>query len=177
MMIEQDNKLIDKFLKENGLRDEGVLDEKDFQEWLKFRDENGDFDDDAFTKWEIEQDLKKFNEFIKNKSYPSFNEVMKIIEEDREDVIHMFAEYGEKNHQCMNNIFENPLDKEIVRNNGKKINKRGGKTAMVWNFYTLAILKHRSKQPDMEREDIISVHDNFKDAVSKYWDGVGDWRH
>ena len=92
----------------------------------------------------------------------------------------MFAEYGKDNHKWMKDIYENILEKEIVKKNGELINERGDKTTMVYNYYTiLSVVNHflRKAKRKMIEDDIIFIQYNFKDIISSYWDGIGDWRH
>ena len=94
--------------------------------------------------------------------------------------VDMFAGYGKDNHKWMKEIYENILEKEIVKKNGGLINERGEKTAMVYNYYTiLSVVNHflgKAKRK-MKEDNIIFVQYNFKDIISRYWDGIGDWRH
>ena len=126
----------------------------------------------------MERDKKFFQKFIEKNPYPTYNEVMNIIQKDKDDYLFMFAEYGEPNHQWMKEIYENALDKETVKKNGKMIYDRGGGQAMLWNYYTLlAIVNQRLSKSQMKYDDKVFISYNFKDIISQYWDGVGDWRH
>ena len=126
----------------------------------------------------MERDKQFFQKFIEKNPYPTYNEVMNIIQKDKDDYLFMFAEYGEPNHQWMKEIYENALDKETVKKNGKMIYDRGGGQAMLWNYYTLlAIVNQRLSKSQMKYDDKVFISYNFKDIISQYWDGVGDWRH
>lgn len=125
----------------------------------------------------MERDKKFFDQFIQKHPYPSYNEVMSIIENDN-DFFHMCSEYGEPNHQWMKEIYEKPTDKITVRKNGKMISDRGGKQAMVWNYYVLnAVVNHYVDKSQMIRDDAVFIIYNFKDLISTYWDGIGEWQH
>ena len=70
--------------------------------------------------------------------------------------------------------------KKSLKKNGELINERGDKTAMVYNYYTiLSVVNHflRKAKRKMKEDDIIFIQYNFKDIISSYWDGIGDWRH
>ena len=126
----------------------------------------------------MERDKKFFQNFIEKYPYPTYNEVMNIIQKDKDDYLFMFAEYCEPNHQWMKEIYENPLDKETVKKNGKMINERGGKQAMVWNYYTLvAVVDQHLLKSQLNRDDKIYIIYNFKDIISQYWNGIGEWQH
>ena len=88
----------------------------------------------------------------------------------------MLAEYGMENHQCMKEIYENALDKEVVKSNGEKINEKRDKVAMVWNYYTLlAVVNHLLDKNKFKSDDAIFINYNFRKLVSRYWNGVGAW--
>ena len=135
---------------------------------------------------ELERDRKKLRNFTKNNPYPSYKEVMTLIVNeskrdsafDKNEIMMMLSEYGEDNHDWMKEIYENVLEKKIVKANGERINNKGGKVAMVWNYYTLLIvLIHFLKQNKLKEDDEILIHYNYKDCISSYWNGIGDWRH
>ena len=127
------------------------------------------------------RDRTFFMNFIIENPYPKYEEVIKIIKnEDHRMYVDMFAEYGRDNHKWMKDIYENILEKEIVKRNGELINERGDKTAMIYNYYTiLSVVNHflRKAKPKMKQDDIILIQYNFKDIISSYWNGIGDWRH
>ena len=119
--------------------------------------------------------------FIIENPYPKYDEVIKIIKnEDHRMYLDLFAEYGRPNHQWMKEIYENMLDKDIVKKNGELINERGDGQAMIYNFYTLlSVVNHflRKAKHKMKEDDIVFLQYNFKDMLSSYWDGVGVWSH
>ena len=128
---------------------------------------------------ELERDRNKLRKFISKNPYPKYGEVIEIINNgNREMYMDMFAEYGQENHTWIKEIYENVLDKDIVKRNGELINERGDKTAMVWNYYSLlTVVAHFLKKANMKDEDKTFIYYNFKSLVSCYWNGVGDWRH
>ena len=76
----------------------------------------------------------------------------------------------------MNIYWKNKLLEKMV----ELINERGDKTAMVYNYYTiLSVVNHflRKAKRRMEEDDIIFIQYKFKDIISSYGDGIGDWRH
>ena len=131
------------------------------------------------TDKELEKQKDKLRKFIIKNPYPKYGEVIEIINNGNHAMyLDMFAEYGQENHKWIKEIYENVLDKDIVKRNGELINERGEKTAMVWNYYSLlTVVVHFLKKQNMKDEDAIFIHYNFKSLVSSYWHGVGDWRH
>ena len=92
------------------------------------------------TEKELEQDRKIILSFIKDNPYPSYEQVIEIIKNEKtmEDIYpDMFAEYGEQNHQWIKEIYENIVKEELVKHKGNSINERGGMTTLHFNYYTL----------------------------------------
>ena len=92
----------------------------------------------------------------------------------------MFTEDGKDNHKWMKDMYENILEKEVVKKIGELINEGGDKTAMVYNYYTiLSVVNHflRKAKHKMSHDDIVFVQYYCKDIICSYWDGIGDWRH
>ena len=62
------------------------------------------------------RDKTFFMKFVIENPYPKYEEVIKIIKnEDHRMYVDMFAEYGKKNHKWMKEMYENILEKEIVK--------------------------------------------------------------
>ena len=65
---------------------------------------------------ELERDRNKLRQFISKNPYPKYGEVMEIINNGNQDMyINMYAEYGQENHKLIKEIYENVLDKELVK--------------------------------------------------------------
>ena len=77
----------------------------------------------------------------------------------------------------MKEIYQNIMDKEIVKQNGEFIYKRGSFFTMQMSYYTfIAIIKWFLQKSKMNENDKMFIHDNMKDLLSSYWNGVGEWR-
>ena len=85
---------------------------------------------------ELERDRNKLRNFISKNPYPKYREVITIIKGNQDMYMNMYAEYGQENHTLIKEIYENVLDKELVKRNGELM-ERGDETAMVWNYYLL----------------------------------------
>jgi len=85
---------------------------------------------------DIENELKVENELIKQYvkvyPYPEFKEISNILHNNI-DFLDMYAEYGLLNHIYCKIIYENPIDKELIIEMGKKIFERGGIQALTMN--------------------------------------------
>ena len=127
---------------------------------------------------ELERDRNKLRNFISKNPYPKYREVITIIKENQVMSINMYAEYGQENPTLIKEIYENVLNKELVKRNGELIRERGDETAMVWNYYSLlSVVSHVLKKANIKDEDKTFIYHNFKSLVSCYWNGVGDWKH
>ena len=112
---------------------------------------------------ELERDRNKLRQFISKNPYPKYGEVITIIKGNQDMYMNMYAEYGQENHTLIKEIYENVLDKELVKRNGELM-ERGDETAMVWNYYLLlTVVAHfLKKKTKMKDEDKIFIHYNFK---------------
>ena len=135
----------------------------------------------GYTEDERQKDVKKMKQFIENNPYPEYDKVIDIIRKDkifRKEFMDMSSEYGTHNHQWMKEIYENIMDKEIVKQNGEFIYKRGNFFTMQMNYYTfIAVIKWFLQKSNMNENDKMFIHYNMKDLLSSYWNGVGEWRY
>ena len=136
---------------------------------------------------ETEKTVKKVKSFIKNNPYPKYEEVIETlnsiaravpIDNLKQEVFNMISEYGRENHKWMKEIYENIMDEEVIKENGKKINNRGGKVAMVENYYVIVyILGDKTDELKMKHDDVVEILYPIKTQVSECWHGIGDWKH
>ena len=130
---------------------------------------------------EKQEDILKAKKFIENNPYPKYDKVINIMKNDgilKNDFMDMFSEYGTPNHEWMKEIYENILDKNIVRKNGEMIYKRGNLFTMQMNYYTfICVVKYFLEKSNLDEDEQMFIHYNFKDLLSNYWDGIGGWRH
>ena len=121
-----------------------------------------------------EEEMKYTNDFLATNKYPKFKVVNKIIGDD----IMMMAEYGEFNHEMLNEIWNNFSDKDLIKRLGHKINNRGGFQAMEQNYYALlAVLRKMLKESKLDNEYKMVIWGCVKIEVSSNWNGVGNWRN
>ena len=100
---------------------------------------------------ELERDRNKLRNFISKNPYPKYREVITIIKGNQDMYMNMYAEYGQENHTLIKEIYENVLDKELVKRNGELM-ERGDETAMVWNYFLLlTVVAHFLKKTKNER--------------------------
>lgn len=66
-------------------------------------------------------------DFIKSHPYPTYSEMVKKLD----DRIDLYAEYGKMQHAWCKTIYENPMNKDLIVELGKKIYRLGGMQALV----------------------------------------------
>jgi len=76
-------------------------------------------------------------EFVKVTPYPNYEEML----EKLNIYIDLWAEYGEQHHICCKIIYENPTNKKLIVEMGKKIYEMGGLQALSANH---SIIKYFS---------------------------------
>ena len=135
----------------------------------------------------IEDTITKVKWFINNNPYPKYEEVVEILisiareancEYSRKSAFNMISEYGRPNHDWMQEIYNNIMDEQIIKENGKKINDRGDKLAMVNNYYVLLhIIDYKIHKLEVKCDATVDILYPMKTQVSQCWDGIGEWRH
>ena len=67
-------------------------------------------------------------------------------------------------------IYENILDKEIVKEYGRTLNQRGGFQSMMLSHYLLAgYIRLNNPNGELEHSPL-RLHE-------QWWDGIGEWKH
>ena len=133
---------------------------------------------------------KIVKKFIQNNRYPEYNDIVKMLKknfnkyresDDKEFAIHylnLFSEYGQPNHEWMKEIYENIMNRKLIKTNGEKIYNRGGALVMQSNYYTLIeILKDMFEDKGMKHDERVEILYPIKEKISECWNGVGEWRH
>lgn len=68
-------------------------------------------------------------EFVKITPYPNYEEMLEKLDNN----IELWSEYGEQHHICCKLIYENPSNKNLIIEMGKKIYEMGGMQALSSN--------------------------------------------
>ena len=104
-------------------------------------------------------------EFVKVTPYPNYEEML----EKLNNYIDLWAEYGEQHHICCKIIYENPRNKNLIVEMGKKIYEMGGMQALSANH---TIIKYLSPYWNSTNKIIKSqggiIQEYFQD-VSSDW--------
>lgn len=104
-------------------------------------------------------------EFVKVIPYPNYEEML----EKLDNHIELWSEYGKQNHICCKIIYENPRNKKLIVEIGKKIYQMGGMQALSANH---TIIKHFS--PYWKSTNIIIkmqgriIEEYFQDVSSEW---------
>ena len=135
----------------------------------------------------MENVIDKVKSFIKNNPYPNYEEVMELLitharetksEYARRETLNMISEYGRHNHEWMKEIYENIMDEKLIKENGEKINERGDKLAMVYNFDVLCyVLCYKTDRLKIKCNAVVDIYYPIKTQISECWHGIGEWRH
>jgi|SRR6185437_1555034 len=107
---------------------------------------------------------KQIQYLILHPTDPNYKEIM----------IDLYSEYGEFNHECCKVIFQNlrNSDRSIVKEQGAKIGKRGGLTAMQNNYYVLFKYWSANIGSETTVEEKLLVRELQND-----WDGICGWQN
>jgi hypothetical protein len=75
-------------------------------------------------------------EFVKVTPYPNYEEMLEKLDKH----IDLLSEYGIKNHICCKTIYENPTNKNLIIEMGKKIYEMGGIQSLSANHTIIKYL-------------------------------------
>lgn len=104
-------------------------------------------------------------EFVKVTPYPNYEEMLEKLDNN----IELWCEYGKQHHICCKIIYENPRNKNLIVEMGKKIYEMGGMQALSANH---TIIKYFS--PYWNSTNIIIkmqgriIEEYFQDVSSEW---------
>ena len=119
----------------------------------------------------VEKEIEIMQEVLERNVYPDHEDVVEPIA----DVFDWAAEYGEENHECMEAIWCNNTDRDLIERMGEKINNRGGFQAMQANYYTLLHV-FRTLYTNVEDPKVLIAWSRLNFLINVAWHGVGEWR-
>jgi len=126
------------------------------------------FNDSEMEDKEIEITL----DVLLRYEYPDYEDVEEMIR----NMIDLWAEYGDENRECMERIWNNIVDRDLIQTMGEKINKRGGFQAMQANYYTLLHVFRTLHKKQLNDPNVLIAWRRMKFLINVAWHGVGDWR-
>ncbi len=111
-----------------------------------------------------------FQSFIASHPFPSYEEVIRIIEGHPDPALSMamYAEYGRPHHEALKKAYEAGMSREAIRKAGEAIYALGGMQAMQMNYYAFAAASPFRFANDFE------TYYGYQ-HLQYGWDGVGDW--
>ena len=125
-----------------------------------------------FNESEMEdKEIESTQEVLERNVYPSYEDVVDLIG----DFLDWSAEYGVENHECMEAIWCNITDRDVIERMGEKTHKRGGFQAMQANYYTLLHV-FRTLYTNLEDPKVLIAWSRMKFLITVAWHGVGEWR-
>ena len=144
---------------------------------LDFTNESGEFDEDKFEKWEVEQERKEILKFIEENTIPEVendeNFWMNLMNKfSKKHKVNGLVLYGYMNFDIIIKMYKNLTDKTIIRKCGKKLNKsNNGNTGFECMMVHLSFLSE------------LLIHMNANSKISSvirvievWWDGIGKWQ-
>ena len=113
----------------------------------------------------IQVDDEMIIEFVKATPYPNYEEML----EKLDNHIDLWSEYGIQNHICCKIIYENPTNKNLIVEMGKKIYKMGGMQALSANHTIIKYLSPYWKSANIIiKSQGVIIQEYFQD-VSSDW--------
>ena len=132
---------------------------------------------------ESEMEDKKIEitlEVLLRYEYPDHEDVIEMIENIPEEFVEIsewLDEYSFENHECMERIWNNIVDRDLIQTMGEEINKRGGFVAMQANYYILLHVFRTFYGDKIDKDPrILIAWRKMKFLINVAWHGVGDWR-
>ena len=126
------------------------------------------FNDSEMEDKEIEITL----EVLLRYEYPDYEDVEEMIR----NMIDLWAEYGDENHECMERIWNSIVDRDLIQTMGEKINKRGGFQAMQATYYTLLHVFRTLHKKQLNDPRVLIAWSRMKFLINVAWHEIGQWR-
>ena len=112
--------------------------------------------------------------------YPDYEDVREMIENIPESLLEhceWLDEHSFENHECMDRIWNNIVDRDLIQTMGEEINKRGGFVAMQANYYILLHVFRTFYGDKIDKDPCILIAwRKMKFLINVAWNGVGEWR-
>jgi len=127
---------------------------------------------DASIEENIRVENELIKEYVKAYPYPEFKEISNILQENickNIVFLDMCAEYGLSNHICCKRIYENPIDKELIIEMGKKIFERGGIQALTMNHNVIKYVLSYRQSTNIIIRGQGSIIDHYFQEVCEEW--------
>ena len=113
-------------------------------------------------------------QFINQYKYPSYDEVQKIITNDKSiyNKISLLSEYGEFQHQMITNMYNNLYDQAGLRLFAERLSSVGDLNTLRQCFYVIiAVLR------SFNAKDNIDMLINIRELIKTSFEGLHDWEN
>ena len=120
----------------------------------------------------VDEEIQITMDGLRRYEYPEYEEVEEMIE----NMLELWAEYGEENHECMEAIWNNIFDRDVIETMGEKINKRGGFQAMQATYYTMLHAFRTLHKNNLKDPRVLIAWSRMKFSINVAWDSIGEWR-
>ena len=133
-----------------------------------------------FNESEIEDKKIEITlEVLLRHDYPDHEDVIEMIENIPEEFVEIsewLGEYSFENHECMERIWNNIVDRDLIQTMGEQINERGGFVSMQGCYYILLHVFRTLHKKQLNEPRVLIAWSKMKFLINVAWDGVGDWR-
>ena len=123
----------------------------------------------AFYDSDDDYEENMLREFVEENPFPTYLEMLERIKADLPHSLEVIAEYGEENHNCLRKMYESCFDKNVCREQGKIIYRRGGMEAMYQNYSAI-------RNYGITRQCENMIIRCYPCIIKCHWDGIGEWR-
>ena len=123
----------------------------------------------------MEQEKNQIFDFIKNNPYPDIDGYTKIILNMSQKNSGSFFCIGSSDYNIVKTIYENILDKKVIRRIGCKLHNKGGMEDMVRCHQLLEeIISFNFNKNNENKYDSMIIL-SLSRGLEMDWNGIGDW--
>jgi hypothetical protein len=113
----------------------------------------------------IQVDDEMIIEFVKVTPYPNYEEMLEKLDKHTD----LLSKYGIKNHICCKTIYENPTNKNLIIEMGKKIYEMGGIQSLSANHTIIKYLSPYWKSTNIIIKSQGGIIEEYFQDVSSDW--------
>ena len=114
-------------------------------------------------------------QFIKQYKYPSYDEVQKIITNDKSiyNKLSLLSEYGEFQHQMITNMYNNLYDQVGLRLFAEKLSSVGDLNTLRQCFYVIIAVLRTFNKDNINSDMLI----NIRELIKASFEGLHEWEN
>jgi hypothetical protein len=126
---------------------------------------NNDNNDLIHIEDELIQERSLIVEFVKVTPYPNYEEMLEKLDNN----IELLCEYGKQHHKCCKIIYENPTNKILIVEMGKKIYEMGGMQSLSTNHTIIKYFSPYWNSTNIRIKIQGRIIENYFQDVSSEW--------